>query len=457
MWAAHTKGTLMTDSEITLITLVKEAEKLPLEQRLESTQALHGYKSQLPPVFGTFWVFHPAGVEGGSGIPNGYWAVFCEPVDEHEFDEPDDRGRRDRWIALTQPERSLKSWAQVGRDYLAEVVHGWEANIATHAAQHHRDGKCYYAQDRTEPCDAATCEIHKDTLTTVIENRDKERTVEEQAEIGKWVTYNRTSADRDGARLPGISFFIDAGGDEREAKHLEREDRAAFEQEQQVEAKRRAAARATAIAQVTPEMVDAQRQRYAKLRDSGTLVGGRSFYDLLPDSIAEQMRKAADEREAREIAEFNNRPYAERRPDDDAEFDAWCEVVRQRTAALMGDEWPYEFNNAERWRAPLRSRSFVHMPKLTDEHDLVLLAQKIADQLGGYFDWMPRPRCAAPRCPVAYSGDCEAPPAYDVQGMCSYWVVRKGEDPVERLRKTCNPPAIIERLREAAVRVDAGI
>lgn len=447
----------MTDSEITLITLVKEAEKLPLEQRLESTQALHGYKSQLPPVFGTFWVFHPAGVEGGSGIPNGYWAVFCEPVDEHEFDEPDYQGGRDKWIALTQPGRSLKSWAQVCRDYMAEVVRVWEENIATHAAQHHRDGKCYYDHDRTEPRDAATCEIDKDMLTMAIENRDQERTVENQAEIGKWVTYNRASARRNAEGLPGISFFTDAGGDEHKARQLEREDRAAFQQEQQVEAERRDAARAVAIAQVTPEMVDAQRWRYEKLRDSGTLVGGRSSYDLLPDSIAEQMRKAADEREAREIAEFNDRPYAEGRPDDDAEFDAWREVVRQRTAALMGGEWPYEFNNAERWRAPLRSRSFVHVPKLTDEHDLVLLAQKIADQLGGYYDWMPRPRCAARGCPVAYSGDCEAPPAYDVQGMCRHRVVREGEDPVERLRKACNPPAIIERLREAAVRVDAGI
>lgn len=448
----------MTDNEITRLTLVKEAEKLPLEQRLESTGALHGYKSQLPPVFGTFLVFHPAGLEGGGGIPNGYWAVFCEPVDEHEFDEPDYQGRRDKWIALTQPERSLKSWAQVGRDYLAEVVRDWEANIATHAAQHHRDGKCYYAHDRTEPRDAATCEIDGDTLTMVIEDRDKERTVEDHAEIGKWVAYNRASTRRGAAGLPHIDFFIAAGGDESKARQLEREEQQDLEKQHQNRESRRSEMRKQAVAQITPEEVDrrrAQREGWEAERKGKLVMWDPA--EMLPEDERAEYRARQLQARKRVRAEFESRPNAEGRPDDDAEFDAWCEVVRQRTVALMGDEWPYEFNNAERWRAPLRSRSFVHVPKLTDEHDLVLLAQRIADQLGGYFDWMPRPRCAARRCPVAYGGDCQAPPAYDVNGLCRDLVVREGEDPVERLRKMRNPQAIIERLREAAVRVDAGI
>lgn len=448
----------MTDSEITLITLVREAEKLPLEQRLESTRALHGYKSQLPPVFGTFWVFHPAGVAGGSGIPNGYWAVFCEPVDEHEFDEPDYRGRRDKWIALAQPERSLKSWAQVCHDYLAEVVHDWEENIATHAAQHHRDGKCYYAHDRTEPRDAATCEIDEDMLTMAIKNRDKERTVEDQAEIGKWVTYNRASARRDGEGLPHIGFFTDAGGDERKARQLERKEQQELEKQQQNRESRRSEMRKQAIAQITPEEVDrrrAQREGW-EAKWKGKLVMWDPA-EMLPED--ERAAYRAEQRQARKRvrAEFESRPNAEGRPDDAAEQAAWEEAVAHQTRALMGDEWPYEFNNTERWRAPRRSRSFVHVPKLTDEHDLVLLAQRIADQLGGYFDWMPRPRCAAQRCPVPNGGDCRAPLAHDVQGLCWDLVVREGEDPVERLRKMRNPQAIIEHLREAAVRVDAEI
>ena len=445
-------GDTMTDSEITPITLVREAEKLSPEQRLKSTRALHGYKSQLPPVFGTFRVFHPAGIEGGSGIPNGYWAVFCEPVDK--FDWPDEILVRDRWVALTQAGRTQEEWARVGRDRDDEIVSDWEKNRADHVAQHHTDGLCRYGGG--EPRDAADCYVNLHELNLARKNR--EQTVERQAELGKWVEFQRTEDLRSADGLPALAHFVQANGDEREAKHLERKEQQDMEKQQQNRESRRSEMRKQAIAQITPEEVDRHRAR--RERWEAKWKGKLDMWDpaeMLPEDERAAYRAEQLQARKRVRAEFESRPNVEGRPDDAAEQAAWEEAVAHRTRALMGDGWPYEFNNTECWRAPLRFRSFLHVPKLTDEHDLVHLGQQIADQLGGYFDWMPRPRCAAQRCPFVHRDDCQAPPENDVKGLCWNLVVREGEAPVERLRKMCNPRAIIKRLREAAVRVDAEI